>query len=151
MKSILAIIMVTLLSFSAFAADDRYELKMENNRVVHDDSDWIFLKHEHSYAFSMSKSLNRLDEDTTIVHSFIQFDHEYNYATFTEPTYRIYTMGLLSCSRKSIMLLRQIYVKKDGKIQAIQPIQPNQYVSELEMTDTARHQMYLRVCSGEIV
>jgi hypothetical protein len=35
-------------------------------------------------------------------------------------------MGILSCSRKAFMLLRQVYVKEDSKIQAIQPIQPKQ-------------------------
>ena len=150
MKSIFAFIMVTLLSFSALAVD-RFELKIENNKIVHQDSDWEFLMHEHSYDFSMSKRIDALDKDQFIVHSFIQFDYEYNYAAFDEPTYRIYTIGLLSCSRKAIMLLQQTYVKKDGEVQAIQKIPPNQYVSELELEDTARHQMYLRVCSGEMI
>lgn len=151
MKYLFSFVIVALLTVSAFATDVRYELKMENNRVIHDDSDWIFLKHEHSYAFFMNKNFDVLNDDTTIIHSYVQFDHEYNYANFVEPTHRIYTMGLISCSRKSVMLLRQIYVKKNGEIQGIQPIQPNEYISELEMPDTARHQMYLRVCSGEIV
>lgn len=150
MKSIFAFIMVTLLSFSALAVD-RFELKIENNKIIHQDSDWEFLMHEHSYDFSMSKRIDPLDKDQFIVHSFIQFDYEYNYAAFDEPTYRIYTIGLLSCSRKAIMLLQQTYVKKDGEVQAIQKIPPNQYVSELELEDTARHQMYLRVCSGEMI
>jgi hypothetical protein len=49
------------------------------------------------------------------------------------------------------MLLRQIFVKSGNEIQAIQPIQPNEYVSELETPGTARNQMYLKICSGEIV
>ena len=95
MKSIFAFIMVTLLSFPVFAAD-QFELKFENNKVIHQDSDWDFLMHEHTYNFSMSKKIDQLNKDQFIVHSFIQFDHEYNYAAFDEPTYRIYTMGLLS-------------------------------------------------------
>lgn len=150
MKSIFAFVMVTLLSFSVFA-EDRFELKFEDNKIIHQDSDWEFLKHENTYNFSMSRKIYQIDKDQFIVHSFVQFDHEYNYAAFKEPTDKIYTMGVISCSRKAIMLLRQIFVKKDGEIQSIQPIQPNQYVSELEMPDTARHQMYLRVCSGEMI
>lgn len=138
------------LSFSSFAAD-KFELKFENNKVIHQDSDWDFLMHEHSYNFSMSKQVDALDKDNFIVHSFIQFDHPYNYASFADPTDKIYTMGVISCSRKAIMLLRQVYVQKTGEIQAIQPIPANQYVSEVELPGTARNQMYLRICSGEIV
>jgi hypothetical protein len=151
MKRLLAFVMVTLLSFPVFSQTSQFELTIKDNRVVHEDSDWEFLKHEHSYGFSMAKKINRIDGDNSVVHSFIEFDKEYNYASFREPTYRIYTMGVLSCSRKAIMLLRQVYVKKDGEIQAIQNIPPNQFVSEVEMPGTARNQMYLKTCSGEIV
>lgn len=150
MKYLFSFIIATFLTVSAFAAD-RFELKFENNKVIHQDSDWEFLMHEHGYNFSMSKKIDMLDKDSFIVHSFIEFDYSYTYSMFNEPTSKIYTMGVISCSRKSIMLLRQIYVKTDSEIQIIQPIQPNEYVSELEMPDTARHQMYLKVCSGEIV
>ncbi len=138
------------MTISAFAAN-QFELRFEGNKVIHQDSDWEFLMHEHGYNFSMSKKIDMLDKDSFIVHSFIEFDYPYTYSMFNEPTHKIYTMGVISCSRKAIMLLRQIYVKTDSEIQIIQPIQPNEYVSELEMPDTARHQMYLRVCSGEIV
>lgn len=150
MKRILAFVMVTILSFSSFAAD-QFELNLQDNKIIHQDSDWEFLMHEHSYNFSMNNKIDRLDNDQFIVHSFIQFDYPYTYNMFNEPTGKIYTMGVISCSRKAIMLLRQIYVKEDGEIQTIQLIQPNEYVSELEMPGTARNQMYLRVCSGEIV
>jgi hypothetical protein len=150
MKYLFSFIIVTFLTVSAFASD-RFELKFENNKVIHQDSDWEFLMHEHGYNFSMSKKIDMLDKDSFIVHSFIEFDYPYTYSMFNEPTHKIYTMGVISCSRKAIMLLRQIYVKTDSEIQVIQPIQPNEYVSELEMPDTARHQMYLTVCSGEIV
>ena len=150
MKYLFSFIITIFLSVSALAAD-RFELKIENNKIIHQDSDWEFLMHEHSYDFSISKRIDALDKDQFIVYSFIQFDHEYNYAAFDDPTYRIYTIGLLSCSRKAIMLLQQTYVKKNGEIQAIQKIPPNQYVSELELEDTARHQMYLKVCSGEMI
>jgi len=150
MKRIFAFVMVTLLSFSSIAAD-RFELNFQENKIIHQDSDWDFLMHEHSYNFSMNKKIDQLDKDNFIVHSFVQFDHSYNYASFKEPTDKIYTMGILSCSRKAIMLLRQVFVKQDGEIQAVQPIQPNEYVSEVEMPGTARNQMYLRVCSGETI
>jgi hypothetical protein len=150
MKYLFSFIIAVFLSVSVFAAD-RFELNFQNNKVIHQDSDWEFLMHEHGYNFSMSKKINALDEDSFIVHSFIEFDRPYTYSMFNEPTHKIYTMGVLSCSRKAIMLLRQIYVKTDSEIQVIQPIQPNEYVSELEMPDTARHQMYLRTCSGELV
>ena len=150
MKYLFSFIISAFLTTSVFATE-RFELNFQNNKVIHQDSDWDFLMHEHSYNFSMNKKFDMLDKDSFIVHSYIQFDHSYNYASFDEPTNKIYTMGVLSCSRKAIMLLRQVFVKSNGEIQAIQPIQPNEYVSELEMSDTARHQMYLRVCSGEIV
>lgn len=150
MKRIFAFVMVTILSFSSFAAD-RFELKLQDNKIIHQDSDWEFLMHEHSYNFSMNNKIDRLDNDQFIVHSFIEFDYPYTYNMFNEPTGKIYTMGVLSCSRKAIMLLRQIYVKTDGEIQAIQPIQPNEYISEVEMPGTARNLMYLRICSGEII
>jgi hypothetical protein len=151
MKRLLAFVMVTLLSFSVYAETEQFELNFQNNRIIHDDSDWEFLAHEHTYKFSMVKNFYKLDQDNFLIHSYVQFDEPYNYASFSEPTDKIYTMGVLSCSRKAIMLLRQIYVKKDGEIQAIQPIQPNQYISEVEAPETARHQMYLKICSGEIV
>jgi hypothetical protein len=150
MKSIFAFVMVTLLSFSSFSAE-RFELNFQDNKIIHQDSDWDFLMHEHGYNFSISTKIDALDKDQFIVHSFVQFDYPYTYNMLNEPTGKIYTMGVISCSRKSIMLLRQIYVKENGEIQTIQPIQPNEYVSELEMPGTARNQMYLRVCSGEIV
>ena len=150
MKSIFAFVMVTLLSFSSFSAE-RFALNFQDNKIIHQDSDWDFLMHEHGYNFSISTKIDALDKDQFIVHSFIQFDYPYTYNMFNEPTGKIYTMGVISCSRKAIMLLRQIYVKEDGEIQTIQPIQPNEYVSELEMPGTARNQMYLRVCSGEII
>ena len=150
MRHLFSFIMAALWFIPAFAAD-RFELNIQNNKVIHQDSDWDFLMHEHTYKFSMNKKVDRLDKDSFIIHSFVQFDHSYNYAAFSEPTDKIYTMGVISCSRKAIMLLRQVFVKSDGEIQAIQPIQPNEYIAELEMPDTARHQMYLRVCSGEIV
>lgn len=150
MKRIFAFVMVTILSFSSFAAD-RFELNLQDNKIIHQDPDWEFLMHEHSYNFSMNNKIDRLDNDQFIVHSFIEFDYPYTYNMFNEPTGKIYTMGVLSCSRKSIMLLRQIYVKTDGEIQAIQPIQPNEYISEVEMPGTARNLMYLRICSGEII
>lgn len=151
MKRIFAFLMSIMLSFSALAANEQFELKTEDNKVIHENSDWELLKHEHSYSFSMSKKITSLDKDNFIVHSFVQFDEEYNYASFKEPTDKIYTMGVISCSRKAIMLLRQIYVKKDGEIQAIQHIPPNEYISEVEMPGTARNEMYLKTCSGEII
>jgi hypothetical protein len=151
MKRISAFLMSILFSFSAFAANEEFELIIKDNKVIHENSDWEFLKHEHSYSFSMSKKITPLDKDNFIIHSLIQFDETYNYATFKEPTDKIYTMGVLSCSRKAIMLLRQIYVKGDGEIQAIQHIPPNEYISEVEISGTARNLMYLKTCSGEIV
>ena len=150
MKYLFSFVIYAFLTTSVFATE-RFELNFQNNKVIHQDSDWEFLMREHGYNFSMSKKIDSLDKDNFIVHSFIEFDRPYNYSSFEEPTSKIYTMGVLSCSRKAIMLLRQVFVKSNGEIQAIQPIQPNEYVSELEMPDTARHQMYLRVCSGEIV
>jgi hypothetical protein len=151
MKRLLAFVMVTLLSFSAYAESDRFELNIKDNKVIHNDSDWEFLMHEYTYGFSIGKKISGLDTDNFIVHSYIQFDEPYTYSSFSEPTHKIYTLGVLSCSRKAIMLLRQIYVKADSEIQVIQPIQPNEYVSEVEMPGTARNQMYLKVCSGETV
>lgn len=151
MKRLLALVMVTLLSFSAFAENDRFELDIKDNKVIHNDSDWEFLMHEYTYGFSIGKSISKLDTDNFIVHSYIQFDEPYTYSSFDAPTHKIYTLGVLSCSRKAIMLLRQIYVKVDGEIQVIQPIQPNEYVSEVETPGTARNQMYLKVCSGETI
>jgi hypothetical protein len=151
MKRLLAFIMVMLLSFPVFAATDYFELDIQNNKVIHKKSDWEFVLHEYTYGFFMSKENKRLDKDTFLVHSFIEFDVPHNYTTFKEPTDKIYTMGVMSCSRKSIMLLRQIFVKTGNEIQAIEAIQPNQYISEVETPGTARNQMYLKICSGEIV
>ena len=151
MKRLLAFVMVTWLCFSAFAENERFELNIKDNKVIHNDSDWEFLMHEYTYGFSVSKKISRLDTDNFIVHSYIQFGEPYTYSSFSEPTHKIYTMGVMSCSRKAFMLLRQIYVKADSEIQVIQPIQPNEYVSEVEMPGTARNQMYLKVCSGETV
>ena len=151
MKYLFSFIIAALLTVPSYAAQKEFELKVENNKIIHEDSDWDFLMHEHTYNFSMSKELNRLNKDDTVIHSFIQFDFDYNYASFNEPTHKIYTMGVLSCSRKAFMLLRQIYVKKDGEIQAVQPFRPNEYISEVEMPGTARNQMYLKICSGETI
>jgi hypothetical protein len=151
MKHLFTFVMVMLLSFSAFAENERFELNFNDNKVLHDDSDWEFLMHEYTYNFSVSKKIHILDGDSFIVHSYIEFDTPHTYSTFSELTHKIYTMGILSCSRKAFMLLRQVYVKEDSKIQAIQPIQPNEYVSEVEAPGTARNQMYLKVCSGETV
>jgi len=151
MKHLLALVMVMLLSFSAFAQNERFELNFKDNKVIHDDSDWEFLMHEYTYNFLVSKKIHVLDNDNFIVHSYIEFDTPYTYSAFNEPTYKIYTMGIMSCSRKAFVLLRQVYVKEDSNIQVIQPIQPNEYVSEVETPGTARNQMYLKVCSGETV
>lgn len=150
MKNIFVFVMVALLSFTSIASD-RFKLTIEDNKIIHQDSDWEFLMHENMYSFLISKQIDKLDKDTFIVHSFIQFDRPYTYGVFKEPTNKIYTMGVLSCSRKSFMLLSQIYVKDNNEIQMIQPIQRNEYVSEVETPGTARNQMYLKVCSGEIV
>ena len=150
MKYLFSFIISAFLTASVFAVE-RYEHNFQDNKIIHHDSDWDFLMHEHGYNFSMNVKIDALDKDQFIVHSFIQFDYPYTYNMLNEPTGKIYTMGVISCSRKAIMLLRQIYVKENGEIQTIQPIQPNEYVSELEMPGTARNQMYLRVCSGEII
>jgi hypothetical protein len=151
MKRLLAFVMVMLLSFPVLAATKYFDLDIQNNKVMHKKSDWEFLMHEYTYSFFMSKQIKRLDGDTFLVHSFIEFDAPHNYTMFKEPTGKIYTMGVLSCSRKAIMLLRQVFVKSNDEIQAIQPIQPNEYISEVEMPGTARNQMYLKICSGELV
>jgi hypothetical protein len=151
MKRLLVFVMAALLFFPAFAANEYFELDIHNNKIIHKKSDWEFLMHENTYSFSVSKKIKKLDDDTFLVHSLIEFDEPHNYTTFRDPTDKIYTMGAISCSRQSIMLLRQIFVKSGNEIQAIQPIQPNEYVSELETPGTARNQMYLKICSGEIV
>lgn len=151
MKRLIVFVMAALLFFPAFAESDQFQLNVQNNKVIHEDSDWELLMHENVYNFYVSKKIKKMDEDTFIVHSFIQFDIPYTYSAFNEPTHKIYTMGVLSCSRKAMMLLRQVYVKQDSEIQAIHNIPPNEYVSEVETVGTARNQMYLKICSGEIV
>ncbi len=151
MKRLIVFVMAALLFFPAFAENDSFELNVQNNRVIHEEIDWELLMHENVYNFSVSKKIKQLDKDTFVVHSFIQFDIPYTYSAFNEPTYKIYTMGVLSCSRKAMMLLRQVYVKENGEIQAIHNIPPNEYISEVETVGTARNQMYLKICSGEIV
>jgi len=151
MKRLLVFVMAALLFFPAFAENNQFQLNLQNNKIIHDNSDWEFLMHEYTYGFSVSKKIHALDNDNFVVHSYIQFDVPYTYSTFNEPTHKIYTMGVLSCSRKAIMLLRQVYVKENSEVQAIQNIPPNEYVSEVEMPGTARNQMYLKICSGEIV
>lgn len=151
MKRLLAFVMVTLLSFPVFAENDQFQLNIQNNVVIHEDSDWEILMHENVYNFFVSKQIKQLDKDSFMIYSFIQFDMPYTYSSFNEPTDKIYTLGVMSCSRKAFMLLRQVYVKKGGEIQFIQPFQPNEYVSEVETIGTARNQMYLKTCSGETV
>ena len=141
-----------LFCLSAFADSTRFQLDIQDNkRIIHNDDDWVFIKEENSYDFFSSKIVTQMEEDVYELHTVIDFSIPYTYTSFDEPTHKIYTYGLLNCREKMFMLLTQFYVKSDSEIQSIQPFRNGEYISEVERSGTARNEMYLKICSGEMV
>lgn len=141
-----------LFCLSAFADSTQFQLNIENDKkIIHNDDDWVFIKEENIYDFFLSKKITQVERNVYELHTVITFSIPYTYAAFDEPTHKIYTYGLLNCREKMFMLLTQIYVKSDSEIQSIQPFRSGEYISEVEQRGTARNEMYLKICSGEMV
>lgn len=151
MKKLIFLLTLTLAT-SAFA----FQLSITNNpdgtRVInHKDSEWVTAAHSTNYHVLVDADTVGTGKrnELTEFHSVTVFKTPEEYSGFPYKIKSIYTYGVMSCKRSSLMILVDLYVDSDGIIRYTQSHQQGEYV--VDMNDIKMRRDILGTICGDAI
>ena len=150
MKTLLSIIIATLISLPAYGYSLQFEKQGEKEKIIHKSSDWHFVGKEGAYFLSIEKGMLGKKSEKYEFHSVTEFYKPYKYTNLDEEIHRIYTYGLLDCSKESLYLMMNLYVDLNNNIVYREYHELGTYISPLKVEKSVRQTVYDILCRDSI-
>jgi hypothetical protein len=138
-----------LLCFSVAASAAGFKLQFADpTQIILNDSDWSLVSHTESYDLYLALEMIGAGTQSPKMHSMVVFHQDPGVALggLPVPIKRIFSFGLMDCSRGRLALLNDWFVDSTNQVVYNQNHEPGEYLVDLLTPNTPRNDAYLAVC-----
>lgn len=131
-----------------------YQLSITNNsdgtRVIkHDSEEWVYVDSSKSYKLYVEKSTIGHKGDEVEFHSVTEFNTFEEYNGLPYKIKRIYTYGVMSCSRSMLMIFVDMYTDLENTIRFSSSFQNGEFAVDMNETGLRKQIKYM-VCGDTV-
>ena len=153
MKKLLAIVLLAFATITFAANEFKFHFIEENDdyTIAYTKTDWDFVAKESTYSLYLNKGGFAESNDMLKMHSMIVFNNEVKYEQIPVPIKKIYSFGLVECDTAKLYLITDFFTDANNKIVWIQRHQMGEYITNLDIPNTPRKQVFIAVCGKEAI
>jgi hypothetical protein len=154
MKKILFIILLAAASLAFAATEFKLHFIEEGNDtiVAFTETDWEYIAQEDPYQLFLNKGgFNKIENGMLKMHSMIVFDKAREYTNISVPVKKIYSYGLVDCENAKLYLITDFFTDANDKIVWVQRHAMGSFITNLDVPNTPRGQVFIKMCGKEAI